>query len=160
MIPKDLDPVVAELQRICSILQLPASFLLANLFEQNVTLDSFKSEQYPVVVYLTEGENEEGTDKNSYNITRKVPLSLLLLDRYDAPTSDYTSIEVEPTINRMRRLAENLYYEMNKSPLSIGDGGIVKFKTVKLYGKNDAHLYGVTFDGDWTVNTGISGCYH
>lgn len=161
MIPKDTDPLVLELQRLASILQIPCTFLFVDLYEGNVETDKITPDQFPVILYFTADKNKEYVKPdNSLTIIREVEVSLAILDRYDAPTQGYKSYDVEPTINRCRRIAENLFWNINNSNTFVGDSGVGEFKTERIDAYNDANLFGVSMEFTMTMQTGISGCYH
>lgn len=158
MIPKTEDPAITELERIVTTqLQARCSFVYANLFEANLGLDNITDVEFPLFVYFAD-------DKSKYKVTeygmqtRKLPIvGMMLTQRQDA-TIDYSSKDVNPEINQMRQLVENLVYNLNKSSLSIWEnksekGGVDEFDTENVYQKFDAHLFGVGASFFWKVKT-------
>ena len=59
----------------------------------------------------------------------------------------------------MEKLAQNIMYWINRSPLSV-DGGVNKWKADNLYTQFDSNLFGKGLDFEWTVFTGTSGYYN
>lgn len=157
-IPKTEDPAITELERIITTqLQVPCSFVYANLFEANFGLDEMKDVEFPVFVYFAD-------DKSKYKVTeygmqtRSIPIVGMMLTTRKDPSTDYSSKEVNPDINQMRQIVENLVYNLNKSPLSIWEnkddkGGVDNFDTENIYQKFDAHLFGVGVSFNWKVKT-------
>lgn len=163
MIPEGKDPYILELERICNNdLEIIASFVEANIFESNIELDKISDDRnlkFPVcVLVVTEAPNRYKIGE-TLELKRKVPVTLMLLDKYEQKTIDYKSSEVNPTINKMRMLGENLIFNINKSYLSVA-AGVDDFTIDPIYNKTDANLYGVGMVFDWDISTGVSGCYH
>lgn len=163
MIPEGRDPLVIELERICgNDLEITTSFIEANIFESNIELDKIsddKNLKFPVCVFIVTDASSKYKVGETLELRRKVPVTLMLLDKYEQKTVDYKSSEVNPTINKMRMLGENLIFNINKSYLSVA-AGVEDFTCDPLYSKSDAHLYGVGMIFDWNISTGVSGCYH
>jgi hypothetical protein len=160
-IQRGKDPMLVELERIAKTqLAIPCSFIHANLFEANFGIDQISrdSEQsFPVLIHVANGKNKN--DPNTVNdIRRKASVFLLLLTKFDAPTSDYKSYEVNELVYQMQQLGNNLQYWINKSPLSI-NGGVTKdsWSMVDVYQKFDAHLFGQAIEFTWEFDTGKSG---
>lgn len=157
-IPKTEDPALTELERIVTTqLEVPCSFVYANLFEANFGLDELTDISFPAFVYFAD-------DKSKYKVTeygmqtRALPIVGMMLTSRQDPTVDYKSQDVNPDINQMRQLVENLIYHLNKSPLCIWEnkeekGGVDSFDTENIYQKFDAHLFGVGCSFQWKVKT-------
>lgn len=155
-LPKVEDPALTELERILTTqLALKCTLVYANLFEANFGLDNLGEVSFPVFVLFTE-------DKSKYKVkehgmqTRRLPLIGLMLTMRQDSTIDYSSKDVNPDVNQMRQLCENMVYHINKSPLSTWEdkedkGGIDDFETENVYQKFDAHLFGVGFSAVWRV---------
>lgn len=158
-LPKVKDPVLIELEVICtSRLVIPTTFVEANLSEANFGLDKLTPDQFPVLVYVTSKGSDNEVNEAS-EIQRSVKLFCLLLNRYDAATSDFSSADVNSLLYQMYQLAQNLQYWINKSTLSV-DGGIDKWKADNIYEEFDAHLFGQGLEFEWKVNTATSGYYN
>ncbi len=158
-IPKSKDPIVTELERICSTqLAVPVTFVHANMSEANFGLDQVAIEQFPVLVHLATTRNQYELEE-SHNLTRTARLTLLLLNRVPLDTVEYKAAEVNQDINFMRQLAENLVYWINKSPYSV-NGGVSSFSSDDIYQRMDAHLFGQGISLEWKMDTGHTGYYN
>lgn len=158
-IPKSKDPIVTELERICtSQLATPVTFVHANMGEANFGLDQLADVQFPVLVHLTTTRNRNTLDP-SHNIIRTAKVTCLLLNRIALDTVDYSSAEVNKDIDFMRRLGENLIYWINRSPYSV-NGGVSDWESDDVYQRMDAHLFGQAMSFDWTLDTGKTGYYN
>lgn len=158
-IPKVKDQIVSELERICKTqLTIPTTFFEANLNEANFGLDNMADMDFPVLVFINNPKN-----KNSFNeaeeIQRKATINCLLLNKVEKATSDYKSSNVNPLINQIRLLGDNLAYWINRSPISV-DGGIDEWTADNVYQRFDADLYGVAISFDWNISTGTRGYFN
>lgn len=160
MIPRATDPVVEELKRIVTAeLEMPCSFMYANLFEANFGIDSLdKEDDFPVCVFVATEKNTEKIIETGL-IIRKIEVYCLLLNSNNDPTIDYSSEQVDPFVNQMRMLAENLIHRINHSDKTYVFEPVDEFECSKIYEKFDRHLFGVALRFTWSFNTGISGCY-
>ena len=154
------DPAVEELRRVVeNELFLKCSFVYANLHEANLGLDSLSEDcGFPVFVFLASGRNQEKTTESGLLI-RTIDVNGLMLSSTDEPTTDYSTEDVEPYVNQMRMLCENLIYRLNKSEKTYVLEPIQEFETTKVYERFDRHLFGCGLTFKWVFNTGVSGCY-
>lgn len=156
------DQVVTELERIVrSSLSIPCEFLHANLRDANFGLDAMQSGQFPVFILVSTGRSRNVVTPSG-NIMRKVEIYALMLDRYDAATPDTTSADVNHVIKKMQDLSEQLFYQLNRSPLAAfsDDGepcGVTGWQADEVYSKFDANLFGQGLTFTWTVSTGRNG---
>lgn len=153
------DPVVTELERLAPLLNIPCSFMYADLYEANFGLDHLdKKAQFPVLLFITTG-TEKDVILESNLIIREVPISLMMMNTLPKATTDYSSKEVDPEINLMRLNANNLIHLINSSSaLTYVNQPVGEFEISKIYAKFDRHLFGVAIDFTWAVNTNSSGC--
>ena len=152
------DPVVTELERLAPLLNIPCSFMYADLYEANFGLDHLdKKAQFPVLLFITTG-TEKDTILETNLIIREVPISLMMLNTLPKATTDYSSKEVDPDINLMRLNAMNLIHLINNSELTYVNEPVTEFDISKIYAKFDRHLFGVAIEFTWSVNTNSSGC--
>lgn len=158
-IEKIKDPVITELEIICKTrLNMPVTFIHANLFEANFGLDELTKDSdvtFPVFVHVANGKSKN-TVNEAHEINRKVEVFGMLLNRIDNPTSDYKSEDVNDVIYEMHQLGNNLIYWINRSALSV-DGGVDEFEMVDVYQKFDAHLFGQAMTFTWSLSIGKSG---
>lgn len=163
-IPLVKDPMLVELELIVTTqLAMPCGFLHANLLEANFGLDQVSKDSqalFPVCIHVATGKNKNdsgnGDDFTGDLITRKASVYLLLLQKYDAPTSDFESKDVNPLVYQMHQLGNNLKYWINKSPLSI-NGGVSEWEMVDIYQKFDSHLFGQGVTFTWEMMTNSTG---
>src|SRR4051812_29505700 len=115
-IPLVKDPIVTELKSIVETkLAMPCSFVHANLFEANFGLDRMSKDteiSFPVCVHVSNGKSDNEL-LETHDVKRKAKVFLLLLNRYDAPTKDYSSVDVNAIIYQMHQLSDNLAYWIN-----------------------------------------------
>lgn len=163
MITKETDAAIIELKRIVeNELVLKTKFVYADIFEFNNDADLMQNAEFPCFLYFA-------LDKSRYIVNqagvliRTIPIVGMMLDQYDSPTPDYKSESVNPVINAMRQLSENMVYHINKSQMSqiFQDtaGGVNNFSADSVYGKHDKHLFGVGVSFDWKMTEGKTGCH-
>lgn len=158
--PTVKDPIIVELKRICETqLAIPTTFReAADYTEAGLLADQLTTDQFPVLFYLNSpGGSNELNEANE--ITRTISMDLLILSNAADPTAEYTAEEKNAMIYQMHRLAQNLSYWLNKSPLSV-EGGLDKWKNKNIYGIFDAHLFGQGMTFEWSVQTASTGYYN
>jgi len=141
----------------------PVTWIHADLFRSNFLVDQLEgNSSWPVFIYLTPVEKRGQLEDNTQSIKGTISVSGYFLDRPNFETQDYTSEQVEPIIDDMESLASKLVYNLNKqSVTAVTDmqrGGIVDWKTVGVYSKFDANVFGVLLTMDWPVDERKTGC--
>jgi hypothetical protein len=152
------DPIVTELEKIVtSQLVVPCSFVYANLLEANFGLDQMDPQQvkFPVFMLIATGRSKM-TRNEANSIIRKATVYGLLLDQVANPTLDYDSKEVSDIVNKMRQLADNMAYYIDRSPMSV-NGGVDEWEAVDSFAKSDAHLFGQAVSFTWEIDTHTTG---
>jgi hypothetical protein len=161
-LPKVKDPAILELETIVTTrLAIPCSFMFGNMKENNVGVDTLDPvNDFPVFVLLSAGKGNKQSVNEAGMIQRSFEVAGFFLNRSDEATiSSLKTEELNPLLNQMRQLGENLMYWINKSTLSI-NGGVDEWDANEVYSQHDASLYGYAFTFKWTVNTGTSGYYN
>jgi hypothetical protein len=160
MIPQSNDPAILELKRIVEEeLTNKCSFMYANMHEANFGLDKLeKEEEFPVFVLLA---NDKSTNKvtDTGLIIRTIEVYGLMLNSVDDPTIDYSSEDIDPYVNQMRLLCDNLIHRLNHSSITELTQTIEEYEFSKIYEKFDRHLFGGGLSFKWSVNTQSTGCY-
>jgi hypothetical protein len=158
-LPKQKDPLVVELERICKEdLVTPTTFVHANMEEANFGLDQLSDIEFPVLVHIASNRNRTKVNE-AHHLIRTVKVTALLLNRIPLDTLEYKSGEVNAEVNFMRQLGENLIYWINKSDLSV-NGGVSDFESDDVYQRMDAHLFGQAMSFDWSLDTATTGYYN
>lgn len=164
-IPQAKDPIIIELERICKEdLDIPCSFMEANLGEANLGVDDKEPGSFPMLLFITTSKNRSRKIESDV-IIRKAQVTCMLLDARQATpksgteTSDYMSSEINDQLNRMRLLGENLWFWINRSSLSI-NGGVDDWASDPVYERFDADLIGQAIQFDWTIDTHSTGHYN
>lgn len=168
MIQLENDPAIAEIKRIVeNELRNSCKFMYANLHEANYGLDGLDDEdEFPVFLFIASDKSTNKTTESGL-IIRTIEVFGMMLNSEskdpssdpDRPTIDYTSEEIDPYINQMRSLCDNLIYNLNKSSLSYVQEPIQEWEFTKIYEKFDRHLFGGGLSFKWSVNLGINGCF-
>lgn len=154
------DPIVIELERIVTTqLVIPVSFIHANLMEAEFGLKALKGQDvvFPACIHVATGKSKN-TIEESWNIRREATGYLMLLapPEKQSNTMDYDSKEVNAIIWRMHQLANNLMYQINRSPYSV-NGGISEWTCTDVYSKSTVHLFGQGVEFKWLFDTGTTG---
>lgn len=154
MILEQPDQMVTELEEICkSRMVTPITFFHAQMKEANLGMDRIPVVDFPVLVHIATTSNKIKIIENG-NMIRTAKMVCLMLTA--KPSIDSAAYDVNQEINRMKQLAENLIYWINRSTHSI-NGGVNEFELDNIYQKFDADLMGVALTFDWTFDTGKTG---
>lgn len=159
-IPKEKDQITTELERIAKTqLDIPCTFMEANLKEANFGLDQVPADKFPVLLYVATTKNKSVKAETDV-IIRKATIVMMLLDESpDQATSDQPTNEISDGIERMRKLGENLWYWMNRSPISI-HGGVDNWSSDAIAKKFDRDCFGQAIECEWTIDTNKTGYYN
>lgn len=158
-IDTEKDIITTELERIAKTqLDIPCTFMEADLKEANFGMDKVPADKFPVLLYIATTKNK--SDKLVTDvIVRKATVVLMLLDEDQAATLDQETADITAGIERMRKLGENLWYWINKSPYSV-NGGIDTWQSDAIAKKFDRHCFGQAIEAQWTLDEGKTGYYN
>ena len=150
-ITKTVDPITVEIERLVGLLSIKTTFVHANLFEANLSLDTLTDEDSPVFVYLTP-EKTENTVTETNLLIRKVIIVGMFLDivRVDM---DFSTSNVDADVYKMEQLAAEFIKLLNASTSTYKLIPVVAFSLEKIYAKFDSSLFGVGINFEWAFNT-------
>lgn len=140
--------ILAALEEIFDDLPAIKTFIYADLNEANGTyLDKMVNAEYPVMLVLPFAVID--TPAQSGILKSTFELYAFMLDKQDAATADYSSIEIETDIIApMRLLARRFVHKLNEhSIIDPTSAGIQSMNFQPTYGEFDSHLFGVLFRG-------------
>lgn len=155
--------ILSTIETVVAGLSQKVAFFYANLYEANGTLGvpAFSEGKDVFFVYIPPLENTDSKDLNGL-IHTKFPLQFFLMKRLELSTTDYKSIDVDPTIEAMRELAREFIHYLEEQDIvekSTEDtNGITEVQINSEYAWLDHHLFGVSVTCDVPIMEGKTGC--
>lgn len=129
----------------------------ATLEEANANFfDKLKPEDYPVALLLVYNPNEK--DRSFGRIIQEAEINMFIVDRTQQATIDVDSLDVNPTVERMRALSTELVNRLDKNDI-IEETGIESVSHVSTFEPiTDAHVYGDYLTFTITFSEGLTTC--
>lgn len=154
--------IVDTIEAVVGTLSQPVHFLYADLYEANLLDQSRIPEGKDVFFVYVPPLEADDTIAENRAIHTQFPLQFFLVKKLPAPTIDYKSYEVQPTVDEMRELAREFIGKLNHESVvekSTEFGkGIANVKFLSEYQWTDYHLFGVSGQATVPINEGKTSC--
>ncbi len=157
--------ILSTIQAVVADLSQPCAFTYADLYEANGTLGMTEISQGKDIffVYIPPLESTDTVQDNGL-IHTKFPFQFYMMRRLDLPTTEFKSIEIQPTIDLMLDLAQEFIAKLEAQDV-VEKGtefanGIASRKYNRELGWLDAHLFGVSCECEVPIMEGKTSCVH
>jgi hypothetical protein len=83
-------------------------------------------------------------------VERTVSLTIFILFRVAQSTVDKAKVDLAPTVQNARYLADRLVKKLSKSEITQGEG-VQNWSTNETYAEFDSNLHGIILEFDWKI---------
>lgn len=146
--------ITGEAQIKITAESLGLTFILAESDEANVILDSKRSIEYPVLVYMapTKKRNKQVAPNA---VQRRLSVFCFILYKMPQATLDAKTEDARVYTLQAEYKADQLIKNLNNADIT-DDDGIESWETNETYAEFDANLHGVTLAFEWPITDLLS----
>jgi hypothetical protein len=128
---------------------LGMSHMLVDIYEANLDADSVKDFNFPLCIHMLPSK-ERNSQISPMTVERTVSLTIFILFRVAQSTVDKAKVDLAPTVQNARYLADRLVKKLSKSEITQGEG-VQNWSTNETYAEFDSNLHGIILEFDWKI---------